>query len=104
VAVHVVVVAGANVQLKFVEAPAANVEEPPVHGAQPVPVTETPLMATALLFVSVTVMVTEDPAATVVPGVTLCVTRVVTDVPDTVIVPLVVSLAAGTALPNKSRP
>src|SRR5215813_322756 len=66
------------VQLKFVEAPAARVELPPVQVAQLlVPVTETPVIVESPVFFSVTVIVTEVPGATVVEGLTLDVVRVV---------------------------
>jgi hypothetical protein len=68
---------GVNVQLKSVDAPAANVPFAPVHDEQPVPVTDTFVIGESPVFVSVTVMVTGVPAATVVFGRTLFVVRVV---------------------------
>jgi hypothetical protein len=65
------------VQLKSVAAPAIRVALPPVHGEQPVPVTETFVIGESPVFVSVTVIVTGVPGATVVPGVTLFVVNVV---------------------------
>src|SRR5436190_12055667 len=104
VAIQSVVEIGVNVQLKSSEAPAASVEEPLVQGAQPVPATKTSLIVNVVLFVSVTVIVTDVPAAIVVPGVTFFVVNVVAEVPVTVIVPFVVSFVAGTSLPSESFP
>ena len=62
---------GVNVQLKSVDAPAASVVFAPAHGEQPVPVTDTFVIVESPVFVSVTVIVTVVPAATVVFGTTL---------------------------------
>jgi hypothetical protein len=70
-------VLGVNVQLKSVAAPGASVVLPPVHGEQPIPVTDTFVIGESPVFVSVTVIVTGVPCATVVPGVTLFVVNVV---------------------------
>ncbi len=79
-AVQVVVAVAVNVQVKSAEAPTAS--EATLAGVNnpaqaPPPVTETLWSATSPLFVSVTVMVTNVPAVTVVPGDTLFVTSVV---------------------------
>jgi hypothetical protein len=98
----VTVPAGVNVQEKVVDAPTAKVEAPPVQvGQLSVPVTNTPLILESPVFVSVTVIVTEVPDITVVLGLTV---DVVNDVAGriTVMVPLVVSPAAGAVFPNES--
>jgi hypothetical protein len=77
VAVQTVVELGVNVQLKSVAAPAASVVFPPAHVAQPTPVTDTLVIATSPVFVSVTVIVTLVPAPTLVPGETLFVVSIV---------------------------
>src|SRR5438128_4395179 len=63
VAVHAVVAFAVNVQLKSVDAPAANVEVPPVKGEQPVPTTDTPVIVESPVLVSVTVIVTGVPTS-----------------------------------------
>jgi hypothetical protein len=93
------------VQLKSVAVPAASVVLPPVNGEQPVPVTDTLVIVEFPVFVSVTVIVTGVPDATVVPGVTLFVVNVVDAlIAVTVTVPLVVSPVSGTSLPRVSFP
>src|SRR5439155_24222511 len=65
-----VVALAVNVQLKSVDAPAANVEVPPVKGEQPVPTTETPVIVESPVLVSVTVIVTGVPDNAGAPVVT----------------------------------
>jgi hypothetical protein len=78
VAVHVVVEVGLKVHMKFDELPAARLAIlDGVQVAQPVPVTNTLLIVTLPVFVSVTVIVTGVPDSTVVPGDTDCVVSLV---------------------------
>src|SRR5262249_41755667 len=99
VAVQVVVAVGVKVQVKSLDSPAASVAVPPCQLVQPLPPTDTFVIVESPVFVSVTVIVTGVPAATVVPGVTLFVVSVV-DGWITVTVPAVP--VAGASLPRES--